>query len=57
MFLESAFSKSIQFCIWFIQPDSEGNMVKEKIDLDKNLNLLGETYIDWSRGYKALDSV
>ena len=57
MYLDAAFSKSIQFCVWFLSADANGNVKMERVEFNKNLNLLGETYIDSSKSYRALDTV
>lgn len=57
MFIDAAFSKSIQFCVWSHTCDAEGKLQEHMVELDKDLHLLGETYIDSSKSYRGLDTV
>lgn len=57
MYIDAAFSKSIQFCIWFQRQDKDNEVHLETVDIEKCLNLLGETYINSSKSYVGFDTV
>jgi len=55
--LETAFKKSLQFCIWFQREKGDVTLKPEILDVDKGLNLVGETYISSGKGPYGLDSI